>query len=186
MTARLPLPKWTLHIVGWFALLFAAAWLLGIRVNTSASLPKGLWLEKGSRSADGVLTRGAIVTFCPSDVPAFQLAKQRGYISGGWCPHTYQPVFKPVVAIAGDHVLLSSTGIDVNGVHIDNSAPLSSDSARRLLPTLRYGTYTVAPGSVWVVSSYNSRSFDSRYYGCIEISDIRSVVVPLLVRVTHD
>jgi conjugative transfer signal peptidase TraF len=182
MTLRPPLPAWCLHIVAWFALAWAAAWLFGIRVNTSASLPTGFWLETGSPTSTGGLKRGAIVTFCPSDAPAFRLAKQRGYIGAGWCPHAYQPLFKPVVAIAGDQVSVSPVGIEVNGVHIANSAPLDADNARRPLPTLRFGRYTVAPGSVWVVSSYNSRSFDSRYFGSVEIANVRSIVVPLWVR----
>lgn len=181
MTTRLPLPKWSLHMLGLIGLLWAAAWLLGIRVNTSASLPTGLWLEKGSL-ASGVLPRGAVVTFCPSDGPAFRLAKERGYVGGGWCPHAYEPLFKPVVAIAGDRVSVSPAGIDVNGVHIANSVPLRADNVQRPLPAIPYGRYIVAPGFVWVVSSYNSRSFDSRYFGSVEISNIRSIVVPLWVR----
>jgi conjugative transfer signal peptidase TraF len=182
MSARLPLPKWALHLVGWVALLWAAAWLCGIRVNTSESMPTGIWLATGAPPSNGMLTRGVIVTLCPTDAPAFRLAKQRGYIGRGWCPHTYQPLFKPVVAIAGDEVSVSPVGIEVNGVHIANSAPLRADNARRPLPTLPYGRYTVPQGSVWVVSSYNSRSFDSRYFGSVKISNVRGIVVPLWVR----
>jgi conjugative transfer signal peptidase TraF len=181
MTARLPLPMWSLHVLAWVVLLWAAAWLSGIRVNTSASLPTGLWVEKGP-PANGVLTRGVIVTFCPADAPPFRLAKQRGYVGGGWCPYGYQPLFKPIAAIAGDQVSIGPAGIEVNGVHIPNSAPLRADNALRPLPTLPYGTYTVSPGSVWVVSSYNRRSFDSRYFGSVEISNVRSIVIPLWVR----
>jgi conjugative transfer signal peptidase TraF len=186
MSAHLPLPKWSLYVVGWFALLWSATWLCGIRVNTSASLPTGLWLKTRTLAANGVVTRGAIVTLCPPDTPAFRLAKQRGYIGGGWCPQKYQPLFKPVVAIAGDQVSMSAAGIDVNGVHIANSTPLQVDNAHQPLPTPPYGRYTVAPNSIWVVSSYNSRSFDSRYFGAIEISHVRSIVVPLWVTGTHD
>lgn len=182
MNARLPLPKWVLYMVGGLALLWAAAWLGGIRVNTSASIPTGVWLETAAPPFKGALVRGAIVTFCPPDTPAFRLAKQRGYIGAGWCPHAYQPLFKPVVAVAGDRISVSPTGIDVNGVHVPNSAPLRADNARKPLPTPPYGKYTVSPGSVWVVSSYNRESFDSRYFGSVEISAVRSIVVPLWVK----
>lgn len=182
MRTRLPLPKWALHLVGMFALLWGAAWLCGLRVNTSASLPTGLWLETMARPTNGLLTRGAIVTVCPPDAPSFRVAKQRGYIGGGWCPHEYQPLFKPVAAVAGDQVSISPAGIDVNGVHIANSAPLRADNAQQPLPTPRYGRYTVPAGSIWLVSSYNSRSFDSRYFGSVDISNVRSIVVPLWVR----
>lgn len=186
MRTRRPLPKWALHLIGSFALLWAVAWLGGIRVNTSPSLPIGLWLETAARPLNGLLARGAIVTFCPSDTPAFRLAKQRGYIGAGWCPHEYQPVFKPVAAVAGDQVLISPVGIDVNGVHIANSTPLRADNAHEPLPIPRYGRYSVPPGSIWLVSSYNSRSFDSRYFGSVEVSNVRSIVVPLWVRGHRD
>jgi conjugative transfer signal peptidase TraF len=176
------LPKLTLQITGLFALLWAATWACGVRVNTSASLPMGLWVESARLPSNGLLTRGAIVTFCPSDAPPFRLAKQRGYIGGGWCPHEYQPLFKPIAAVAGDQVSISPAGIDVNGVHIANSAPLRADNTRQPLPTPRYGKYIVQPGSIWLVSSYNSRSFDSRYFGSVQISNVRSIVVPLWVR----
>jgi conjugative transfer signal peptidase TraF len=186
MRTRLPLPKWALHLVGWFAFLWAAAWLGGIRVNTSASVPTGLWLQTAARPPNELLTRGTIVTFCPSDAPPFRLAKQRGYMGGGWCPHEYQPLFKPIVAIAGDRVSISPAGIEVNGVHIANSAPLYADNAHQFLPTPRYGIFTVQPGFIWLVSSYNSLSFDSRYFGAVEISSVRSIAVPLWVRGTYD
>jgi conjugative transfer signal peptidase TraF len=182
MNTLRPLPTWSLYVAGCFALLWATAWLIGIRVNTSASLPTGLWLERGSPPLYGKSIRGAVVIFCPSDVPAFRLAKQRGYVGAGLCPHAYQPLFKPVVAVAGDLVSLSPEGIDVNGVHIFNSTPLRLDNARRVLPNPPYGNYTVSPGTVWVVSSYNSRSFDSRYFGSIAVANIRSIVVPLWIR----
>ena len=40
-------------------------------------------------------------------------------------------------------------------------------------------TYTVAPGHVWLISTYSPLSFDSRYLGPVPISSIRGTVKPL-------
>jgi type IV secretory pathway protease TraF len=39
----------------------------------------------------------------------------------------------------------------------------------------------VAKGEVWVISSYNPLSFDSRYFGPIPISKIEGLARPLFV-----
>ncbi len=88
---------------------------------------------------------------------------------------------KPVVARSGDVVSVSKRGVAVNGRAIPNSAPLLKDTANRPLTPWRFGAYTVQPGTVWVVSSYHSRSFDSRYFGPISETRIRGRLRPLLV-----
>jgi type IV secretory pathway protease TraF len=87
---------------------------------------------------------------------------------------------KPVVARARDSVRLSERGVTVNGRAIPNSAPLLKDTANRLLSSWPYGTYTVQPGTIWVVSGFHPRSFDSRYFGPIPEALVRNYVRPLL------
>ena len=58
----------------------------------------------------------------------------------------------------------------VNGRLLPNTAPLVTDTAGRPLSHWPFGRYVVAPGTVWVASSYSSRSFDSRYFGPVEAS----------------
>ena len=66
---------------------------------------------------------------------------------------------------------------------MDNSLPNSAgrfrDHLQRPLDPWPYGTYRVEPGTVWVISSFNSYSFDSRYYGAIPESSIRHHLRPL-------
>ena len=90
------------------------------------------------------------------------------------------PLLKPIVAKAGDVVDVSDHGIAVNGSLLRNSAPLRVDTKGRPLPAWGFGCYVVAPGTVWVASSYNPRSFDSRYFGPVPISAIRDYVHPLV------
>jgi conjugative transfer signal peptidase TraF len=88
---------------------------------------------------------------------------------------------KPAVARAGDSLRLSEKGMTVNGRALPNSVPLLKDTANRPLSPWPYGTYTVQPGTVWVVSDYHSRSFDSRYFGPIPEGLIKNHLRPLLV-----
>jgi conjugative transfer signal peptidase TraF len=81
---------------------------------------------------------------------------------------------KPVVALEGDAVQISTRGVTINGKLLPNSSPRPFDRQNRPLAHWSFGTYRVTVGTVWVISSFNSRSFDSRYFGPILASSIRS------------
>lgn len=87
---------------------------------------------------------------------------------------------KPIVAVSGDLVKFSSEGVAVNGALLPNSAPQHFDSKRRRLQHWAFGTYRVHSGTLWVISSYDPRSFDSRYFGPIFLSSIRTHLLPLM------
>jgi conjugative transfer signal peptidase TraF len=152
---------------------FAGAWLLGIRVNCSPSLPVGLYQVASGPDA-------TLVEFCPTE-PFASVAIARGYRQVGNCPDGATPLMKPVVARAGDSVRVSERGVAVNGKAIPNSAALRRDLAGRPLTPWPCGTYAVLPGTVWVVSAYHPRSFDSRYFGPMPEALTRNRLRPLLV-----
>ena len=149
------------QLCGWF----------GIRFNLSPSLPAGIYVTTKAPAG--------LIEFCPEE-PYASLAIDRGYRDEGTCPDGAMPLLKPIVARTGDVVDVSARGIAVNGSLLRNSAPLRVDIKGRPLPAWRFGKYVVAPGTVWVASSYNPRSFDSRYFGPVPISAIRDYVLPLL------
>jgi len=138
---------------------------LGLRINTSPSLPLGLYVVTTDGSAN-------LIEFCPAE-PFAALSLVRGYRDPGACRDGGAPLLKPVVAKAGDLVELSWRGISVNGLLLPNTAPLSKDTKGRPLTAWPFGRYPVAPGTVWVASSYHSRSFDSRYFGPVDTTAIR-------------
>lgn len=144
---------------------FGFSSLLGIRINTSPSLPAGLYSTTGDETA-------TLVEFCPAE-PFATLSLRRGYRAKGVCEDGGAPLLKPVVAKAGDIVDLSANGISVDGVLLPNTAPLSRDTKGRPLQPWPFGRYSVASGTVWVGSSYHARSFDSRYFGPIPLAAIR-------------
>lgn len=84
---------------------------------------------------------------------------------------------KPVVALAGDMVAVSSAGVTVNGQMLVRSEPLSRDGAGRPLPQAESGP--VGVGQVWVLSGHSERSFDSRYFGPIPHAQLTAILRPL-------
>ena len=146
--------------------------ILGVRINASPSLPLGLYVETSDQSG--------LVEFCPAE-PFGSFAAARAYRSKGNCPDGGSPLMKPVIARAGDVVETASRGIAVNGLLVRNTAPRLLDTLGRVMTPWPFGTYRVAPGTVWVASSYNAKSFDSRYFGPVAVSSIRAHLRPLLI-----
>jgi conjugative transfer signal peptidase TraF len=160
-------------IVAPVGLLLWASSAFGIRLNTSPSLPFGLYRVTADGSAP-------LVEFCPAE-PVASLANARGYRQVGSCPDGGTPLMKPIVARAGDVVEVSAAGVRVNGQLLRNSASLSRDTAGRALTPWPTGKYSVPPSMVWLISDYHARSFDSRYFGPIPTTLIKNHLRPLLV-----
>lgn len=148
-----------------------ASWA-GILINTTPSMPVGLYVA----SSDPGVPMAAI---CPTE-PYATFAIRRGYRTAGSCADGATPLMKPIVAKAGDVVELSPNGIAVNGTVVPNTKPLTHDSIGRPLTPWTFGRFTVSLGTVWVASSHHPRSYDSRYFGPVPISRIRTHVLPLL------
>ena len=153
--------------------IFVLAGFAGLRINTTSSLPKGIYFITGE-------TKAPLVEFCPP-VEFLELSSSRGYRPPGNCGDGAAPLLKPVIANLGDSVALSIEGIRVNGRLLPNTAPLQIDSAGRPLAAWPSGVYNVGTENVWVASSYNSRSFDSRYFGPVPIKMIRHRLKPIWI-----
>lgn len=150
--------------LGVLSLVFIIPAVAGIRINESPSLPVGLYMINDKN--------GQLVEFCPAE-PFASLAMRRAYRSAGNCPDGGAPLMKPEVAREGDIVELSSRGVAVNGKLLPNSAPLRFDTQGRPLEHWRFGRFKVTQGEICVISSYNPRSFDSRYIGPVSVARVR-------------
>lgn len=157
-------------LVGWCGALAA-----GVRPNLTPSLPRGLWTVA---EAPADLQRGQVVEFClPHDVAVFAFV--RGYIGRGLCPDGAMPLLKPVAAIPGDEVEVGDSSVRVNGIPVVPPG-LTEDSEGRPLQPLAPGRYRVQPGEVWLLSAYERRSFDSRYWGGLPREFVLRTARPLI------
>ncbi len=154
------------------------AGLAGIRINTSPSLPMGLYRTTADSSA-------SLVEFCPPK-QYDQNSAGRGYRATGVCEDGGAPLLKPVIARPGDVVAVSEAGIAVNGNLLPHTAPQTVDSKGRRLRHWPRGRYTVAEGTVWVASSYNEYSYDSRYFGPVPTAAIRQYLRPLCTLYSYE
>lgn len=146
--------------------------VVGLRLNDSPSLPVGIYVVTPDPSAD-------LVEFCPPE-PFASFALLRGYRERGSCPDGGAPLMKPIAARPGDTISISAAGIAVNGRGIPHTEALRVDTKGRALQHWPFGTYAVQPGTVWLISSYNPRSFDSRYFGPVKVGLVRDRLRPLL------
>jgi conjugative transfer signal peptidase TraF len=146
--------------------------ILSLWINLSPSLPLGVYRPTGAP-----VTRGAIVVVClPLAIGRF--ARERGYLGYGPCPGNVERLGKRVAAVAGDTVETGAEGVRINGFLIPASRRLERDSRGRLLPVAARRT-VVRPGELFLLATDNRRSFDSRYFGPVAVTD--GIVVERLV-----
>ncbi len=157
--------KIAISISSVFATVLVLGAIVGLRLNiASNSLPPGLYriAPRG---------KGSDLLICPTGI-AESISIGRGYRpKGAGCGDGYAPLLKPISARFGDTVTVSSAGIAINGRLLPNSKQYAKDALGRPLPQMPAGTYPVLPGTVWVISSYNRFSFDSRYFGPIPLDE---------------
>lgn len=157
------------------AILIGIAGFIGVRLNLTNSVPVGLYMVSSGSEA-------GLVEFCPPE-PFGTLSRERGYRerSSFGCPDGAKPLLKPVAARSGDVVTMSAAGITVDGKLVAHTAPLRLDTAGRPITPWPFGIYPVPRGTIWVASSFNTHSFDSRYFGPIPESAILHHLKPLWI-----
>jgi conjugative transfer signal peptidase TraF len=165
------------RVIAWgfpLAALFAfVVHFLPLTLNWSPSVPVGVYWLTSDQNAP-------YLTFCMSRAVLTE-AMAHGYEPlDGSCPGGTSWVLKPNLEHAHE-VTFTSQGFVVDGRMLPNTAPLARDRFNRGLPHYPFGTYLVSSKEVWVVSNYNRRSYDSRYFGPVSRSSIVSYARPLLV-----
>lgn len=127
----------------------------GLRWNVTASAPRGFYAVTDPAQA-------SYLSFCPDDGG---LSAQRGYRPYGLCPDLRESILKPITAKPGKWVRVTPQGTWIDGRLLPNTAPLAVDSRGRTLTPWPFGDYRLGLGEFWTVSSYDPRSYDSRYFG---------------------
>lgn len=155
-------------------LLGAVSFAMGARINTTKSIPVGLYWTSSTS-----IEKGSYVLFCPPLEGAFVDAKKRGYLGAGFCPGEFGFMMKRVLAAKNDAVSIGEEGVRVNGELLPFSAPRTADHSGRPLPHYQ-ADRTLDSSEVLLMSDFSSTSFDGRYFGPIQRSQIKTVIFPVL------
>ncbi len=147
---------------------------LSVRVvfNPSDSVARG-WYRVDALDGAGSLHRslraGSIVLArLPAGVAAF--AAQRGYLPEG------VPILKRVGAVAPQAVCVLDRLVWIDGVPV--AAVLAHDGARRPLQAWSY-CRSLVDGELFLLSDTNPASFDSRYFGPIDVAAVLGIARPV-------
>lgn len=172
MTATARRRRWPLAFMT--GSLFAFVWaaystpMLRLVYNASESLPIGWYRIEATRSfrpGDTVLIN------LPHQVRTF--AAQRGYLP------TNVPLLKTVAAVAPQHVCV------LRGLIVVDSEPvairLRVDRKGRALPQWS-GCRQLDDGELFLLSTSNLESFDSRYFGPVFVDSVIGRAQPLWVK----
>jgi conjugative transfer signal peptidase TraF len=153
----------------------AASYAAGARINTTKSIPVGLYLTTSEP-----VEKGDYVLWCPPKAGVFDDAKERGYIGAGFCAGGYGYMMKRVLAAKDDTVTVTDDGVQVNGELLPLSKPIKADSAGRPLPRFQADQYTLGNSEVLLMSDVSGTSFDARYFGPVNLSQIKTVIRPVI------
>ena len=147
---------------------------LKLRINTTASMPIGLYREGPPH-----FERGTWVVFClPERFAA--IGRERSYLRKGSCFDESQELMKEIVAVPGDRIALTPDGLTVNGRAIPGTAPHAVDRNRRALAHAPFAEKALPPGDFWVLGLARQLSWDSRYFGPVPRDHIFGTAIPIL------
>jgi conjugative transfer signal peptidase TraF len=147
---------------------------LGARINTTLSIPVGLYWR-----INEPVEKGAYVMFCPPPLEVFDQARQRGYIGAGFCPGGYGYMMKQVAGATDDRVEVGNDGVRINGRTLEKSAPLRVDGGGRAMPRYQADTYVLSEHQLLLMGDCNARSFDARYFGPVQRGQVKDVIAPI-------
>lgn len=133
--------------------------------NPSDSVPRG-WYRIGP--ADSLHAGSIVLTRLPADAAA--LAAQRGYL-----PERI-PLLKRVGAMEPQQVCIEGRTVRIDGVAV--ATALKADQRGRLLPVWQQ-CRALRDGELFLLSTTNPVSFDSRYFGPVAVSAVIGSAQPL-------
>lgn len=138
-------------------------------------MPLGLYAIK---SINKPLKDGDIVAVCLV-APYQNIGLARSYILAGSRCNGSAPLIKMIIAIPGDSIILADEEITVNNF-VYHYPTETYDSKHRQLPKWPRGNYPNTKG-YWLIGTNNSHSWDSRYWGFVQYTQIIYLLKPLWI-----
>lgn len=149
---------------------------LDIFYNQTNSFPIGFYKLKKEKTFE----KFEMILFCPENTKSFSLAIKNNYIkNNGYCENGNIPLLKKIVGTPGDKISINKN-VSINGKELINSRIYKYDSQNRLIYQSNLPNFTIKEDEYFVMSDYNDRSFDSRYFGPIKKNTIIGTVKELL------
>lgn len=137
--------------------------------NASDSVPVGWYRVDPAMRHVGSSPVGSIMLIrLPNAIATF--AAQRSYLP------IDIPLLKRMAAVAGQHVCIADRVVRIDGVPV--AAALAADRVGRPLQAWS-GCRRLRPGELFLLSTANPASFDSRYFGPVEASAVLGIAHPL-------
>ncbi|WP_296560763.1 S26 family signal peptidase [Pigmentiphaga sp.] len=136
--------------------------------NPSDSVPRGWYRVEHEIDADSLHVGSIVLARLPADAAA--LAAQRRYLPGS------VPLLKRIGAVAPQSVCIRGRIVRIDGAAV--ATVLAQDGARRPLSAWTH-CRPLADGEVFLLSSTNPASFDSRYFGPIAASAVLGIARPM-------
>lgn len=153
-----------------FVMVLGAGLIIKIPVkiiyNPTGSAPKGYYLIVNS-----MIRKGDYV-FADIPVQAKKMAAKRQYLP------IDIPILKPVVARPGDHICIIEGYVFINGKPVADL--LARDSRDRILAPW-IGCRSLIEDEFFLLSTYTTHSFDSRYFGPVTRKMIIGKAVPIWI-----
>ena len=149
------------------ALCVAPLWPVPVRLlyNASDSMPRGWYLAGPPASP---VPGRVVLLLLAADTAA--LAAQRGYLPAG------VPLLKRIAAVAPQSVCQCKGQLRIDGVPVGSVR--SQDGAHRPLPVW-VQCRALRDGEVFVLGDVRALSFDSRYFGPVDASELIASAWPL-------
>ncbi|NDV26905.1 conjugative transfer signal peptidase TraF [Desulfovibrio sp. JC010] len=155
-----------LHALGIIYLLHE----LGFRCNFTDSMPHGIY-----QIVPGKPDRHDLVTFSlAEDNPYFQISLERHYLG----LNGNRPLLKTLAGLPGDSVEISAEGVRVNSKLLPRTKAKTCDRHGRQLPIFLKST-VIPSAKGLALSTYTENSFDGRYFGLVDMDQVRRVI-PIL------
>jgi len=137
--------------------------------NTTASYPIGIYaLTFLSSETNLTQLKGQLVVACPPNDYNYT-----DLLPKGECPSGTGTILKRVVGSAGDEIRVDKE-VYLNDTHLTKSNVYPKTQSGRVLESCQ-GSVKLKEGQVWLMSEYNRRSFDSRYFCSVPKSNIISL-----------
>lgn len=133
--------------------------------NPSDSVPPG-WYRIGP--PDSLHVDSIVLARLPADTAA--LAAQRGYLP------EHIPLLKRIGAMSPQQVCIEKHIVRIDGVAV--ATALKADRRGRLLPVWQQ-CRALRDGELFLLSTTNPASFDSRYFGPVAVSAVIGSAQPL-------